>query len=68
MWIVTGLSILGTILNIKKKQICFVIWLITNLLWCAYDISIKNYAQAGLFLVYVGLAIWGIVEWRKKKV
>jgi nicotinamide riboside transporter PnuC len=66
MWIVTGLSILGTVLNIKKKPVCFAIWLVTNSLWCVYDFSIKNYAQAGLFLVYVGLAIWGIISWRHK--
>ena len=67
MWIVTGLSILGTVLNIKKKPVCFVIWLVTNSLWCVYDFYIKNYAQSGLFLVYVGLAIWGIISWSKKE-
>lgn len=65
MWIVTGASIVGTILNLKKKKICFWIWLFTNSLWCAYDVWITAYAQAGLQAVYVGLAIWGIIEWRK---
>lgn len=67
MWLVTGASIIGTVLNIKKKQVCFVIWLITNSLWCGYDYYIGNYAQSALFLVYVGLAIWGIVSWRTKR-
>jgi nicotinamide riboside transporter PnuC len=66
MWVVTGMSVISTVLNIYKKQVCFIIWLITNSLWCVYDFSIQNYAQAGLFLVYVGLAIWGIWKWRKK--
>jgi len=66
MWIVTGASIIGTVLNIKKKRICFVIWLITNSLWMLYDFSIGSYAQSALFAVYVCLAIWGIIEWRLK--
>jgi nicotinamide riboside transporter PnuC len=66
MWIVTGISIIGTILNIKKKQICFVIWLFTNSIWVIYDFCIGAYAQSVLFIVYVILAIWGVIEWRKK--
>ena len=66
MWVVTGLSVLGTILNIKKKKICFAIWLFTNLAWLAYDLSIRSWPQAGLFGVYGGLAIWGIISWGRK--
>ena len=66
MWIVTGASLIGTILNIKKKPVCFIIWFFTNSLWMIYDFSIGSYAQAALFTVYTGLAIWGIIEWRKK--
>jgi nicotinamide riboside transporter PnuC len=67
MWVVTGLSILGTVLNIKKVKWCFWVWLFTNLSWCIYDVIIKNYAQSVLFAVYTGLAIYGIVEWSKRK-
>jgi nicotinamide riboside transporter PnuC len=66
MWIVTGASIIGTVLNIKKKQVCFIIWLCTNSLWCAYDFYVGSYAQSALFFVYVCLAVWGIWEWKKK--
>jgi len=66
MWIVTLTSIIGVILNIKKRKECFIIWGVTNSLWCIYDLSIKAYAQSFLFFIYVLLAIWGIWEWRKK--
>jgi len=65
MWVVTFFSLLGTILNIKKKKICFWIWLFTNVTWCVYDYMIGAYAQSCLFLIYTGLAIWGIIEWQK---
>jgi len=66
MWFVTIASIVGVILNIKKKRICFFIWLFTNLSWTIYDFFIKAYAQSALFLIYTILAIYGIYEWRKK--
>lgn len=65
MWLVTALSLVGTILNIKKKRICFGIWLVTNSIWCLFDFSIGAYAQSALFAVYVGLALWGVIAWRK---
>ena len=67
MWIVSGLALVGVVLNIKKKQACFFVWLVTNSLWCIYDYSIGAYAQSVLFMVYTLLAIWGIVEWGRHK-
>jgi nicotinamide riboside transporter PnuC len=67
MWGVTGLSVIGTILNIKKKKICFIIWFVTNSLWAGYDFYIKDYPQSLLFLIYVGLSVYGIISWSKNK-
>ena len=64
-WIVAGLSLTGTWLNIKKRRVCFVIWAFTNGFWVIYDLTIGAYAQAALFAVYFGLAIYGLREWRK---
>lgn len=62
---ITLASIIGTVANIYKKRWCFIIWLFTNSLWCAVDIVAGLYSQAILFAVYVGLAVWGIVKWRR---
>ncbi len=64
-WFLTILSIIGVILNIKKKQICFYIWTVTNVSWMTVDYIKGIYAQSFLFLIYTGLAIWGIIEWKK---
>ncbi len=64
---ITLLSLVGVVLNIKKKRLCFGIWLITNSAWCVYDFCIGAFAQSALFAVYAGLAVWGLVEWRRKK-
>ena len=62
-WILTVLSVVGTILNIKKRRSCFFIWTMTSTSWMIYDYSIGAYAQSTLFAVYTGLAIWGIIQW-----
>ena len=67
MWIVTAVSIIATIANIKKLKWCFAVWLCTNAIWAMYDYSIGAYAQSALFCVYVALAVWGIYEWYELK-
>ncbi len=64
MWGVTVASLIGTVANIKKKRWCFGVWLGTNLAWMSYDFYIGSYAQAALFAVYAGLAVYGLYEWR----
>ena len=65
MWIVTAFAIVGVVLNIKKRKECFYVWLCTNTIWMVYDYTIGAVAQSALFAVYVGLAVWGIIAWRK---
>ena len=66
-WSLTILSILGVILNIKKKYICFYIWGVTNASWAVVDFYKGIYAQSVLFFIYFLLALWGIYEWQIKK-
>lgn len=67
LWIITGVSIAATILNVKKKRVCFVIWCFTNLTWAVVDFVKGMYAQSFLFIVYFALAVWGLVAWRRRK-
>ncbi len=66
MWLVTALSIIGTIGNVHKKRWGFGVWSITNFAWVLYNIHLGAHAQATLFAVYFGLAIWGFIKWSKK--
>ncbi len=63
-WGLTLLSIVGVILNIKKKRVCFLIWAVTNFSWMVVDYQQGLYSQAVLFLVYFLLALWGLIEWK----
>jgi len=65
IWLLTVLSLFATVLNIRKQQACFVIWVFTNAAWAIVDASHGIYAQSALHLVYFVLAIWGVIAWSK---
>jgi hypothetical protein len=64
MWIVTAASLVGTVANIKKRRGCFTVWIVTNTIWAAYDLSIGAFAQAALMATYAVLSVWGAIAWR----
>ncbi len=64
-WILTCLSIIGVVLNVRKDRRGFIFWIIANSGWMVIDFVYELYAQAFLFLVYLILALWGWVSWKK---
>jgi nicotinamide riboside transporter PnuC len=64
-WLITIISLVGVVLNIKKQRASFALWLVTNGFWCIYDYSLGAYAQSALFFIYFLLAVWGLWEWKK---
>ena len=65
-WIVALASIIGTVANVYQKRWCFIIWAITNSFWFVYDLSFGLYSQAAIYIVYLFLAIWGLLKWSKE--
>ena len=43
-WFLTAISLTGIVLNIRKNILCFYIWLIGDILWCALDFNAGTYA------------------------
>lgn len=67
MWIISGISLLGTILNANRNRLGFYAWLVTNAFWTIVDFKNGIYAQSALFFAYFILAIVGLVQWKKKE-
>lgn len=63
-WAATIAALAGTVLNCKKIRFCFVLWLITNAMWFAWDVSHGLVSRAVLDTVQFILAGWGLYEWR----
>ncbi len=68
MWVVAGVALVGVVLNIYKRRSCFLVWIFTNGAWCWYDFSLGAFAQSFLFLVYLGLSVWGFFRWKENLV
>ena len=66
LWILTTISLTGTILNCRKNFICFFLLIIGEVLWFIYDFYNGTYSRAILDIVSLALAIYGIYEWKKK--
>jgi nicotinamide riboside transporter PnuC len=65
-WLLTILSLTGVVLNVKKHRACFLFWLPANLGWAILAFQKHIPAAVVLFGVYAGLAVWGIIKWRRR--
>ena len=65
-WLVAGLSLFATWLNIRKVRACFAVWFVTNCAWAYYDVAHGLLARAPLDAAYAGLAVWGWSAWGKQ--
>ncbi|HEX5010325.1 MAG TPA: nicotinamide mononucleotide transporter [Planctomycetota bacterium] len=66
-WLVALASLVGVVLNIRKRRACFAVWCCTNATWSAVDLHAGLHAQAALMAVYAGLAVWGFIAWRPRE-
>ena len=64
--LLTVLAIVGVVLNIHKKRLCFYIQFVTNSFWAVIDFYKGIPMQGLLFVIYTGLALYGIVKWKEK--
>jgi len=66
-WMLVVLTLTGTILNVKKNPLCFVFWILSNLGWIYWDLKLGHIPQAVSFVILTGIAIWGLITWRREK-
>lgn len=62
-WILTAIALVGTVLNVRRRRACFLLWTVTNLGWLVFDLSSRVYSRAILDAVQLVLAVWGWVAW-----
>lgn len=62
-YLFAAISVLGYIFNIQdKKFTSYIIWLIANICWVFYYISIDEGGSVSLFIVYSVFCIYGIFK------
>lgn len=65
-YLITAITLIGTVANSLQKRWCFYIWIPTNLFWVIYNLVIGQYAQAILYTVNTITSIIGLIQWTKK--
>ena len=65
-WITALASLVGVVLNIRKRRECFYVWAATNAAWTVIDAVHGIWSQAILQGLYFCLAVWGIHSWRRQ--
>lgn len=71
MWgnIIGWLCFIGTCvamyLNIKKIRWCFVVFCLINCWWIYLNITARQWAMLGNWIVFDGFNIWGFLKWKK---
>jgi nicotinamide riboside transporter PnuC len=66
-WLLTALSIIGTLYNLQKRAAGWIIWTISNAGWIM-SFTMKGLpAEATLFSVYLVLSVYGIFKWRQPR-
>lgn len=64
--VTTCLSIMGMVLLAHKKIENWVIWTIADFLYIGLFIENKLYLSAGLYFIFLLVAIWGFIDWKKQ--
>jgi len=67
LWINTLVAIAGTVLNARMRREGFYLWLVANVVFLVHNLRIREYPQAALWAVYVGLAVYGLWSWGRKQ-
>jgi hypothetical protein len=66
-WIYLALILVGTIFNIKKQRVCFLIWAITITGWAIIEFKEISIAQILAGMIFVAMCFYGWLAWGKQK-
>ena len=64
-YIITIITLVGTVGNSFQKRWCFYIWIPTNLFWVIYNIIIAQYQQSIIYAANLVTSIIGLIKWRR---
>lgn len=58
-WIATAICLSGTVINIRRNNLCFILWAVGEVMWVIYDIGQGLYSRTILDAAGLALAIIG---------
>ena len=65
-WLCTVLVLIGFVLNsLQKLKYAIYLWIIGDLGWIIYDLSINNYSHLVLSFIIILINLYGLFKLRK---
>ena len=64
-WILAILSIVGNVLNAKKKIVCWQLWMVVDTVWVGIFLYRHEYAEATMFIAFIISCFYGLRQWKK---
>jgi len=65
-WVATTFSLVGCLLNARKKISCWIVWSTGNLIWMWLAFHRKQDAQLVLWFVYSLFNLYGYQQWKSQ--
>jgi hypothetical protein len=67
-WICTIMIVIGFILNsIGKLKDAIYVWIIGDIGWILYDISIRNYSHLALSIIIIIINVYGLYKLKENE-
>lgn len=67
-WICTIMIVIGFILNsIGKLKYAIYVWIIGDIGWILYDISIRNYSHLALSIIIIIINVYGLYKLKENE-
>jgi len=62
-WPLMALTLVGLYFNIKKRHVCFWIWMGTSFLWAVISRAKGNYALSVFHFIFLLMSFYGAMDW-----
>ena len=66
-WILSFGTITGALLNAFYNKWGFIIWIVTNFGWIAFNIHTGTISQIPVWVVLTLISVWGFIIWNKEE-
>lgn len=67
-WICTIMIVIGFILNsIGKLKYAIYVWIIGDIGWILYDLSIRNYSHLALSIIIIIINVYGLYKLKENE-
>lgn len=65
-WVAVALSLLGALLNARRRVLGQYLWIASNVAWIALALPRADYPQIAMWVVYLFIAVYGVWFWSRR--